>query len=152
MSEAQNQEKEAEKPKGPMYHIHYKDKTKKIASAIILLSCAGLLYFVYALFSCYNDIAGVVVESPKVDGVPFLPEYYVDYKRVETTLFITICATVLSTFLGLLCALCKRTGTALLFIIFAIWTSLYANIASHQSDIITAEIEKIQFNICNLTS
>jgi len=121
-----------------MYHIHYKDKTKKIASGVISVSCLGLLYFAYAMFGCYNDIAGIVV-----DGSPFLPEFYIDYVKVESTLFVSIGLTVLSTFLGLLCVLFKRTGTALLFIVIAIWSSLYIHIASHQSGIVSAEIEKV---------
>lgn len=130
-----------------MYHIHYKDKTKKISSFVIILSCFGLLYFAYSLFSCYNEIAGLVV-----DGSPFLPEFYIDYVRVETHLFLSIGSCVISVFLGFMCALFKRTGTALLFIIVAIWSSLYIHITSHQSGIVTKEIEKIEFNICNLTS
>lgn len=130
-----------------MYHIHYSDKTKKIASGVITTSCLGLLYFAYALFSCYNQIAGVVV-----DGSPFLPEFYISYERVENHLFISIGLCVFSVFLGFLCALFKRTGTALLFIIVAIWSALYIHIASHQSGIVTQEIERIEFDICNLTS
>jgi hypothetical protein len=109
-----------------MYHIHYNDKTKKISSFVIILSCLGLLYFAYSLFSCYNEIAGLVV-----DGSPFLPEFYIDYVRVETHLFLSIGSCVLSVFLGFMCALFKRTGTALLFIIVAIWSSLYIHITSH---------------------
>lgn len=130
-----------------MYHIHFQDKTKKLAAGIITVSCLGLLYFAYALFTCYNSIAGLVV-----DGSPFLPEFFVSYERVESHLFLSIGLCVVSVFLGFMCALFKRTGTALMFIIVAIWSALYIHIASHQSGIVTQEIEKLEFNICNLTS
>ena len=114
---------------------------------MLVLSSLGILYYAYVLFSIHNELAGL-----EVNGEPFLPEFNVNYVRIENTLFNSIGAMALVSFLAWITALFKRQPTQLLYIILAVWTALYIHVTSHQSGIVISDIEKIKFDICNLTS